>query len=85
MASDALMSAGVVAAGLVILMTNWLWVDPVVSLGINGVIAWGTLGLLRDSVSMSKDLAQGFKINHSTVQIEVDPHIACALASDEVV
>ncbi len=32
MASDALVSVGVVAAGLLILMTNWLWIDPVVSL-----------------------------------------------------
>ena len=146
MASDALVSVGVVAAGLVILLTNWLWVDPVVSLGINGVIVWGTLGLLRDSVGMSmaavppqidpaavrdllsarpgvvdvhdlhiwpmsttenaltchlvmpaghpgdaflnelcSDLAQRFKINHTTVQIEIDPHVACALAPDEVV
>jgi cobalt-zinc-cadmium efflux system protein len=146
MASDALVSVGVVAAGLLILLTNWLWVDPVVSLVINAVIVWGTWGLLRDSVGMSmaavppqidpaavrgllsartgvvgvhdlhiwpmsttenaltchlvmpdghpgdaflnelcSDLAERFKINHTTVQIEVDPHIACALAPDEVV
>ena len=53
MASDALVSVGVVAAGLLILLTNWLWIDPVVSLVINGVIVWGTWGLLRDSVGMS--------------------------------
>ena len=28
MASDALVSVGVVGAGLLILLTNWLWVDP---------------------------------------------------------
>ncbi len=48
MASDALVSVGVVAAGLVILLTHWLWVDPVVSLVINGVIVWGTWGLLKE-------------------------------------
>ena len=53
MASDALVSVGVVAAGLLILLTNWLWIDPVVSLVINAVIVWGTWGLLRDSVGMS--------------------------------
>ena len=26
-----------------------------------------------------------FKINHATVQIEIDPHTACALAPDDVV
>src|ERR1700722_8075865 len=53
MASDALVSVGVVVAGLVILLTNWLWIDPVVSLVINAVIVLGTWGLLRDSVGMS--------------------------------
>ena len=146
MASDALVSVGVVAAGLLILLTNWLIIDPLVSLIINGVIIWGTWGLLRDSVGMSmaavppqidpaavrsfltaragvvavhdlhiwpmsttenaltchlvmpkghpgdaflhelcSDLAERFKINHTTVQIEVDPQMACALAPDEVV
>jgi cobalt-zinc-cadmium efflux system protein len=146
MASDALVSVGVVAAGLLILLTGWLWIDPLVSLVINGVIVWGTWGLLSDSVGMSmaavpaqidpaavrnflsaqagvvdvhdlhiwpmsttenaltchlvmpnghpgdaflhdlaRDLAQRFKIIHTTVQVEVDPHMACALAPDEVV
>ena len=34
---------------------------------------------------LCSDLAERFKINHTTVQIEVDPHMACALAPDEVV
>ena len=53
MASDALVSAGVVLAGLVILLTGWLWLDPVVSLIINALIIWGTWGLLRESLAMS--------------------------------
>ncbi len=53
MASDALVAAGVVVAGFVILVTGWLWLDPIVSLVINAIIVWGTWGLLRDSVSMS--------------------------------
>lgn len=53
MAADALVSAGVVVAGLVILMTGWLWLDPVVSLAINAIIVWGTWGLLRDALGMS--------------------------------
>jgi cobalt-zinc-cadmium efflux system protein len=146
MAADALVSAGVVVAGLVILLTGWLWLDPVVSLAINAVIVWGTWGLLRDSVGMSmaavpphidpvevrglierqpdvaslhdlhiwpmstteialtchlvmpgghpgdifihrlaEELSVKFRINHATVQIEVDQHCACALAPDDVV
>jgi cobalt-zinc-cadmium efflux system protein len=53
MAADAVVSAGVVFAGLVILYTGWLWLDPVVSLLIVAVIIGGTWGLLRDSLSMS--------------------------------
>jgi cobalt-zinc-cadmium efflux system protein len=53
MASDALVSAGVVAAGFVIMMTGWLWLDPAVSFAINVVIVWATWGLLRDSLGMA--------------------------------
>jgi cobalt-zinc-cadmium efflux system protein len=146
MASDALVSAGVVAAGFVIMMTGWVWLDPAVSLVINAVIVWATWGLLRDSLGMAmaaapsridpaavraflagqpgvasvhdlhvwamsttevaltchlvmpgghpgddflhrlaEDLADEFRIGHSTAQIEIDPACACALAPDEVV
>jgi cobalt-zinc-cadmium efflux system protein len=52
MAADALVSLGVVIAGLAILFTGWAWIDPAVSLVILAVIAWGTWGLARDSVAM---------------------------------
>jgi cobalt-zinc-cadmium efflux system protein len=55
MAADAGVSAGVVVAGLVITITGWLWLDPVVSLAIVLVIALGTWGLLKDSVAMAID------------------------------
>ncbi|MGN6498247.1 MAG: cation diffusion facilitator family transporter [Tsuneonella sp.] len=52
MAYDALVSVGVVIAGALILWTGKRWIDPVTSLAIVAVIAWGTWGLLRDSVKM---------------------------------
>jgi cobalt-zinc-cadmium efflux system protein len=55
MASDALVSAGVVAAGLVIAATGWMWLDPLTSLVVSALIVVGTWGLLRDSVAMSLD------------------------------
>ncbi len=55
MAGDAAVSAGVILAGLLILETGWLWVDPIVSLIIVGIIFAATWGLLRDSVAMSLD------------------------------
>jgi cobalt-zinc-cadmium efflux system protein len=42
MAADAAVSAGVVVAGGLILVTGWLWIDPLVSLVICGVIVWST-------------------------------------------
>lgn len=53
MAADALVSLGVVIAGVAIIYTGANWIDPVVSLAIVAVIAWGTWGLLKDSVAMS--------------------------------
>ncbi len=52
MAADALVSVGVVIAGVAILLTGQVLIDPVVSLVIVAVIAWGTWGLLKDSVRM---------------------------------
>ena len=53
MVADALVSAGVVIAGLAILYTGVGWIDPVVSLVIAAVILWQTWGLLRETVEMS--------------------------------
>ena len=52
MAADALVSAGVVAAGALIWWTGALWIDPVTSLVIVAVIGWGTWGLAKDSLRM---------------------------------
>jgi len=53
MVADAAVSAGVVVAAAVILLTGWLWLDPLTSLVVVGLIVWGTWGLLRDSLAMS--------------------------------
>jgi len=53
MAADAVLAAGVVVAGLLIVLTGKSWIDPIMSLVIVVVIAVGTWGLLRDSVNMS--------------------------------
>ena len=53
MAADAIVSAAVVFAGLVILWTGQQWVDPVMSLVVAVVILWGSIGLLKESVWMS--------------------------------
>lgn len=55
MLADALVSAGVVVAALIITLTGWNRLDPVVSIVISGVIIFGTWDLLRQSVGMSLD------------------------------
>ena len=55
MAADAAVSAGVVVAGLVMLFTGWLWLDPIISIVIAAIIAWSSWGLLRDSVNLALD------------------------------
>lgn len=53
MVADAGVSIGVVIAGLAIMLTGWLWLDPLTSLAIVAVILWGTWRLLRDSVGLA--------------------------------
>jgi len=53
MAADAGVSAGVALAGAGMLLTDWLWLDPAVSLVIVATIFVGTWGLLRDSVKLA--------------------------------
>jgi cobalt-zinc-cadmium efflux system protein len=55
MAADAAVSLGVVAGGLLIRATGWLWIDPVLSLAIAGVIAWSTWDLLWHAIELSLD------------------------------
>lgn len=146
MMADAGVSAGVVIAGLIIMQTGWLWVDPLTSLAVVGVIVWSTWSLLRESTAMSlaavpasidpaavrallasrpgvssihdlhiwpmsttetaltahlvtpgghpgdgflietcQLLQEHFRINHSTIQIEISEHSNCALAPDHVI
>jgi cobalt-zinc-cadmium efflux system protein len=53
--ADALVSVGVVIAGIVISYTHLYWLDPAIGLVIMIVILVSTWGLLRDSFKMSID------------------------------
>jgi cobalt-zinc-cadmium efflux system protein len=55
MAADALVSLGVVISGIIIIYTNWYWIDSVMSLVIIVVIIAGTWGLLKESLRLSLD------------------------------
>lgn len=53
MASDAGVSVGVVLAGIGIMTTGWLWIDPLVSLVIAAIILVSTWGLLKESMNLA--------------------------------
>jgi cobalt-zinc-cadmium efflux system protein len=55
MATDALVSLGVVIAGITMIYTHWYWLDSVISLFIIVVIVTSTWGLLRDSLRLTLD------------------------------
>ena len=50
--SLALLAVGVVFAGIAILLTGWLWFDPVISLIIVVVIVFGTWNLFKDALEL---------------------------------
>jgi cobalt-zinc-cadmium efflux system protein len=49
---DVAASAGVVVAGAVILLTGWLYIDPLLSLAIAALIAYGAWGIARETVNL---------------------------------
>lgn len=55
MASDAVLSLGVVIAATVIRFTGWSWLDPAMSLVLVAVITVGTWGLLREATNLALD------------------------------
>ena len=64
LAADAMVSLGVVLAGLGIAYSGWLWLDPVTSLIISVVIVVGAWSLLQDSIRMTLDaVPQGINMS----------------------
>lgn len=67
MVADTLVSVGVVVSGLVISMTGWYVVDPIVSLVIAVVILVSTWRLLSDSLRLSLDgMPEGISLEQAT-------------------
>jgi len=55
MAADAVVSLGVVAAGVIVMLTGWQIIDPLISIFIVVIILVGTWSLLRDSINLAID------------------------------
>jgi cobalt-zinc-cadmium efflux system protein len=57
MFADAISSIGIVIAALVIMYTNWTFIDPFVSIGISGIILFWAWGVLKDSTRILLETA----------------------------
>lgn len=55
LAADALVSLGVVIAGIIISFTGIKWIDPLISLLIMAVVIYSTWGLMVESLNLSLD------------------------------
>jgi cobalt-zinc-cadmium efflux system protein len=55
LAGDAAIAAGVVASGLVVLVTGWTRVDPITSLVVSVLVLYSTWSLLKDSLNLALD------------------------------
>ena len=66
LAADALVSAAVVAAALVVRLTGFGWIDPVASLGVAAVIVAGTWSTLREALDLSLDAVPS-RLRHEEV------------------
>ncbi len=79
MAADAAVSLGVAVAAGIILVTNWMWLDPVMSIVIALVIVWSTWFLMRESLQLALQAVP------SGIDVEaVKKHLASLPGVDEV-
>ncbi len=71
MLADTLVSIGVVLSGVVINLTGWYVVDPIIGLVIAVVILVSTWNLLAESLRMSTDaVPEGFDVDEISKKIE---------------
>jgi len=74
--ADALVSLGVVIAGVIISYTNFFWLDAAIGLVIMIVILISTWGLLKDSFKMSIDaVPAGIELEKIKALITNVPHV----------
>ncbi|MFN8288154.1 MAG: cation diffusion facilitator family transporter [Chitinophagales bacterium] len=74
--SDALVSLALVIGGIIIIYTNWFWVDSALSILVAVVIFFSTWGLLRDSFRLSLDaVPSDIKMNEIKTLAEKVPGV----------
>ena len=76
MAADTLVSLGVVVSGVIITLTGWNIIDPIVSLIIAIVILVSTWGLLSASLRLSMDgMPEGIDLHDIETKMRSLPHV----------
>jgi cobalt-zinc-cadmium efflux system protein len=74
--SDAIVSAALVIGGIIIIYTNWYWVDPLLGILVAVVIVFSTWNMLRDSLRLSLDaVPQGIHLRSVKEAIEKIPGV----------
>jgi cobalt-zinc-cadmium efflux system protein len=74
--SDAVVSAALVVGGIIIVYTNWYWVDPLLGILVAVVIVFSTWSLLRDSLRLSLDaVPQGIDLRAVQSLVEKIPGV----------
>ena len=67
---DTLSSVGVIISGVVIYFTGWPYADPIAGILIGGIIIWGGIRLVRDTLSIFLNLTpKGFSVETITKKI----------------
>jgi cobalt-zinc-cadmium efflux system protein len=56
---DTISSVGVIIAGIIITITGWKIVDPIIAIMIGIIILWGAIKLVRDSVDILLETVPG--------------------------
>ena len=78
MMADALSSVAIVIGALIMAATSWTWIDPVLSIGIAGVILVWAWGLFRDAVRILMEVAPTHINTHDVERFVADefPEVA---------
>ena len=73
---DTLSSVGVIISGVIIYFTGWAYADPIASVLIGGIIIWGGIRLVRDTISIFLNLTpKGFNAEALTKKITDMPDV----------
>ena len=77
MAADAAVSAGVVVSALVIILTGWTVVDPLVAILVSAVIGWSAFRLFKSAIHLSLDgVPEGIDLNSVEAWLRALPGVA---------